>query len=223
MLRAIVFDLDGVLIDSEPLMRFAFEAVYRDFIGGGTPPIESYLEHMGESFPRIMDKLGLPHTLWEPYRALCQRHVDHIRLFPGSRDFLERASAVGLQMGILTGKDRLRTLQILEHFDLGRFFQVVVASDELRNPKPHPEGILCVLDRLGCRAAEALMVGDSVNDILCAQQAGVKAAAVTWGIKPERLRTLCRPDYLASDWGSLWQFVLDMGGDSGAPREPAAV
>ncbi len=47
MLKAIIFDLDGVLIDSEPLMRLAFETAYRQVLGEGEPPIEAYLEHMG--------------------------------------------------------------------------------------------------------------------------------------------------------------------------------
>jgi phosphoglycolate phosphatase-like HAD superfamily hydrolase len=46
-------------------------------------------------------------------------------------------------------------------------------------------------------------VGDSVNDILCAQAAGVRSVAVTWGTKPERVRTLCTPDHIVDDWGSL--------------------
>ena len=207
MLKAIIFDLDGVLIDSEPLMRFAFETSYRRVIGDGTPPIEAYLEHMGESFPRIMDQLGLPHTLWPPYLELCQKHIDHITLFPKSRELLEWASSLNLKLAILTGKDRMRTLQILDHFGLSHFFEVVVASDQLRHPKPDPEGMLCSLELLECSAEEAVMIGDAVSDITCAQRSGVTAIAVTWGIKPERVQTLCRPDYIIQDWDALFHLL----------------
>lgn len=220
-LKAIVFDLDGVLIDSEPLMRFAFEVSYRRIMGDGPPPIEAYLEHMGESFPRIMDQLGLPHTLWQPYRELCQQHIDRIELFPRSRELLEWATSMRLQMAILTGKDRVRTLQILEHFDLAHFFRAVLASDQLQRPKPDPEGMLRSLELLGCAAEEAVMIGDSVSDILCAQRCGVAAVAVTWGIKPTRVQTLCRPDYVVHEWEELFGLLRRLcrtPADASAPQ-----
>jgi len=208
MLKAIVFDLDGVLIDSEPLMRFAFEMCYREHIEDGPAPIEAYLEHMGESFPRIMDRLGLPHSLWEPYRKLCQEHVDQIRVFPQGRTLLERLRAEGLKLAVLTGKDRQRTLHTLEHFGLIHYFHEVIASDELTFPKPHPEGIFRAVKLLGCSTREAVMIGDSVSDILCAQQAGVTSIAVTWGIKPERVQTMCEPDFITHQWEELRELLF---------------
>lgn len=208
MLRAVIFDLDGVLIDSEPLMRFAFEQCYQQVVGDTEPPIEAYLEHMGESFPRIMQQLGLPLSLWQPYRDLCRRHLDKIKLFPAAKPLLERLRSSNLKLALLTGKDRQRTVQLLEYFELDRFFDLVLASDQLRNPKPDPEGMLRVLDHLACQADQAIMIGDSVSDIVCAQRAGVGAIAVSWGIKPERVQTLCRPDYIVHSWQALTHLLL---------------
>lgn len=210
MLKAVVFDLDGVLIDSEPLMRFAFEATYRLVIGEGIPPIESYLEHMGESFTAIMDHLGLPYTMWAPYREMCQKNIDRIKVYDEGRELLEWARGCGLKMAVLTGKDGVRTVQILEYFNLIHHFAAVVSSDQLSNPKPHPEGMTLTLELLECRPDEAVMIGDSVSDILCAQRAGVEAVAVTWGTKPERVQTLCHPDYVVHDWRSLFQLLSKM-------------
>jgi AHBA synthesis associated protein len=211
MLQAIIFDLDGVLIDSEPLMRFAFAASFQRILGHAqAPPIEAYLEHMGESFPRIMDQLGLPHSLWAPYVELCRQHIDQITLFAQTRELLCWARSLGLKLAILTGKDRLRTLQILEHFALTAFFDAVVASDQLRLPKPDPEGMLHTLKLLDCAPSEAVMIGDAVSDILCAQRSGVRAIAVTWGIKPERVQTLCRPDYIVHDWQALFHVLRQL-------------
>jgi len=216
MLKAVIFDLDGVLINSEPLMRFAFEASYRQVIGAGAPPTETYLEHMGESFPRIMDHLKLPHTLWEPYRKICQENLDLVTVFPESRRLLERLKSMRMKLSLLTGKDRARTLQTLEYFDLLEFFDEVIASDQLRFPKTNPEGILLALELMNCAPEEAVMIGDAVNDILCAQRAGVPSVAVTWGIRPELVQTLCEPNHIVHKWDELQHLLLDMrqGGES---------
>lgn len=213
MLKAVIFDFDGVLIDSEPLMRLAFADSYRRVVGDGPPPVEAYLEHMGESFPRIMDRLNLPHALWEPYKEFSRQNIARIKLFPGSREMLDWNRTASLKSGLLTGKDRGRTLQLLEHFGLREFFEVVIASDELNQPKPHPEGVLRMLGELGCAPSQAVMVGDGVNDIVCAQEAGVRAVAITWGTKPERVQTLCRPDYVAHDWEALRRILEGLSAD----------
>jgi AHBA synthesis associated protein len=170
MLKAVIFDLDGVLIDSEPVMRIAFEESYRRVMGQGTPPIEQYLEHMGESFPRIMDHLGLPHALWQPYREAWQRHQREMKLFPECVDVLKWARRQQLKLGILTGKDRARTLLVLDQFGLTGFFDVVVGSDQLRCAKPDPEGMYASLAALQAAPEEAVMIGDAVSDIECAQR-----------------------------------------------------
>ena len=213
MLRAVIFDFDGVLIDSEPLMRLAFADSYRRVVGDGPPPVEAYLEHMGESFTRIMDRLNLPHALWDPYKEFCRENIAQISLFSGARELLDWTRSADLRSGLLTGKDRERTLQILEHFELRKLFEVVIASDELSRPKPHPEGVVRMLRELGCGPAQAVMVGDAVNDIVCAQEAGVRAIAVTWGTKPERVQRLCRPDYVAHDWAALREILEGLSAD----------
>jgi phosphoglycolate phosphatase-like HAD superfamily hydrolase len=97
----------------------------------------------------------------------------------------------------------VRTAETLDHFGLGSATDLVIASDDLEMPKPHPEGLRRILDHFGTDPEDAVMVGDSVNDILCAEEAGVGSIAVTWGTRPDRVRTLCHPDHVVDDWVSL--------------------
>jgi 3-amino-5-hydroxybenzoic acid synthesis related protein len=206
-LRTVIFDLDGVLIDSEPLIRFAFEEAYRQVVGNDAAPIEEYLQYMGEPFPKIMGYLGLPNALWEPYLLLWQQHINRVQIFPAARELLEWARSRGFQLAILTGKERARTDLILAHLNIEQFFDVVMTSDQVDHPKPDPEGIRLILRTLNCPAEAAVMIGDAVSDVLCAQNANVRAIAVTWGIKPERIRTLCSADYYVRSFQEL-QSVL---------------
>lgn len=176
----------------------------------GEPPLDEFFNYMGESFPRIMDRLGLPHTLWQPFREISQNNIEHIKLSPAVKPLLTRLAAYKVKLAILTGKDSQRTHNILKYFALDHFFDCVVASDQLRYPKPNPEGILRILNTLHTPAVQAVMIGDAVSDILCAQQAGVRAIGVTWGMKPERIQTLCRPDYLVHEWATLETLLLDL-------------
>ena len=191
-------------------MRFAFAESYRQVIGEGSPPIEEYLNHMGKSFIHIMDCLGLPHSLWQPFREISQNNLEMIQLFSGTQPLLQRLSDYNVQLAILTGKDSYRTGKILDYFGITHFFDYVLASDQLNYPKPNPEGMFRILNTLDSAPQEAVMIGDAVSDILCAQQALVIAVGVTWGIKPERIQTLCQPDYLVNDWGQLEHLLIGM-------------
>jgi AHBA synthesis associated protein len=205
--QAIIFDLDGVLVDSEELIRFAFERSFAEIIGDDEPPTELFLEHMGEYFPVIMDALGRPHTLWEPFKRISTTHRDLLRPFPGARPFLTELRSQGLRIGVLTGKDRTRTLDVLEHLHLRALVDVVVAGDDTDRAKPDPSAMRLALQQFDVPASRAIMVGDSVSDIECARAAGVKAIAVGWGIRPERLLQTCLPDEIARSWQELRSMV----------------
>ena len=209
-LQAVVFDLDGVLIDSEPVMRFAFQESYNLVVGDGPAPLEDFLSLMGRGFSEILDELSLPREMQPVYETICTRHVEEVALVPGTVEFLVRIGSISLGMAVLTGKNRVRTHCILRRFRLGRFMQVVLTSDDVLRCKPYPDGILQIATRLRTATDQLLMVGDSVNDIRCAQSAGAKAAAVSWGIRPELLKTGCKPDYTVDDWDELYELLVHL-------------
>lgn len=207
MRKLVIFDLDGVIVDSEPLMRYAFHQAYSETVLGGEPPIEEFFQHMGKSLSVIADHLGLPQSFCVAYREICERNVHRISLFPGIEDVLLAFEAQRTPMAILTGKEERRAKQILKHFQLDRFFFPVIASDLLRHAKPHPVGIQTILTAHRCNPIDAVMVGDAVSDIQCAQRAGITAVAVTWGIKPDHMLEWCEPDFVVHDPDDLFDLL----------------
>jgi pyrophosphatase PpaX len=92
-----------------------------------------------------------------------------------------RLDAAGKTLGLVTSKMRGGALKGLRLAGLEMAFDVVVGSDEVTNPKPHPEPVLLALERLGRRPADTVFIGDSRHDLECGRAAGVKTAAVLWG------------------------------------------
>ncbi len=201
-LKLVVFDFDGVIINSEPLMREALAHSYRQFFEGPVP-IDEYLSHMGLPFNHIMDAMGLPRELAEPYMAFSNMHLHRVEMFPGAYDCISRLRSASISTALLTGKDRTRTLAILKNLNLSDMLDMVVASSDLEHPKPHPEGLLRILEGLRSEPTETVMVGDSVNDIECSLAAGVDPIGVSWGTRPELLRRLRAPFKIVDDFDTL--------------------
>ncbi len=183
-MEAIFFDFDGVIIDSEPVMRIAFAEAYRIHYGEDSEcPIEEYLKHTGHSFPRIMQKMGLTTELFEDFRRVSINNMDKIKLFPGIIDVIINCKKNDQKLALITGKDSARTIQILKKFELYQYFDLLICSDMVKNPKPNPESIYRALNYFNIKSNQAIMIGDSLYDIVCAQRASVSTIAVLWGVE----------------------------------------
>lgn len=177
---AVVFDLDGVLVDSHEVMGRAFRLAYAEVVGDGPAPFAEYQRYQGLYFPEIMRRMALPLAMEEPFVRESYRLADQIPVVEGVVDLLTTLRHRGLRMAVATGKagprarSLLRTLGLIEHFDH------VVGSDEVVHPKPAPDIVLRALDLLDVPAEAAVVVGDAPADILSARSAGVTSVAATW-------------------------------------------
>ncbi len=181
MRKAAIFDFDGVIINSLDIQKQALHESYKIVVGKGTPSFREFLSHSGNSLENIFKNMNLPLEMVEHYRRISQEKVCTIKIYPGIREILTKLKDDEVICGLCTGKDRKRTLGILEKFGLEKFFSIVVCSDDVKHPKPHPDSLIHILNQLDIDAESALMIGDAKNDIKCAKNAGVKSIAVTWG------------------------------------------
>lgn len=185
---AVVFDLDGVLIDSRPQMEFVFRECYREFGHGGEPPLREFFHRMGMPLPDILRELGLPSGMSVRYREMSRQLYKQIRLVPGAYSALNTLSEAEVPTGLMTGKDRARTLEILSHFGLRHFLSGIVCGDDEYPGKPAPDGLLALAETFQTPPERVVIVGDSVLDVRCGLAAGSITAAVTWGFEsPERM------------------------------------
>ncbi|WP_410626680.1 HAD-IA family hydrolase [Amycolatopsis sp. cmx-8-4] len=193
-LRAIVFDLDGVLVDSFDVMRRAFTFAYREVVGSGEPPFAEYNRHLGRYFPDIMRIMGLPLEMEEPFVSESTRLTGDVPLFRGVPELLRLLHDHGVKLAVATGKAGWRARALLDHLGVLELFDHVLGSDEVARPKPAPDIVLKALELLDVAPEEAVMVGDAVTDLAAAKGAGVVAVAALWGETDEVALLAAGPD-----------------------------
>lgn len=178
--RAVVFDLDGTLVDSMPMVLRGYAHALAPYLGPLTH--EEILPRLGGPPQRFFEE-----TISDPSHSAAalarlvdyfHEHWDLIQPFPGAADLLEHLQKSGVKVGIWTGRDRVSTEQILRHHGLAGFVAEMVCGDDLPSHKPDPEGLRTVLARLGVPAADALFAGDSDVDLLGGVDAGVQTIII---------------------------------------------
>ncbi|MCD1259372.1 HAD-IA family hydrolase [Paenibacillus athensensis] len=195
-MQYILFDLDGVLIDSEHVIKTAFTLSYHKVVGDGVPPVEEYLTHMGDSFENIMVKMNLPLVMKEHFQYYSRHLVGFIRPHRGIMALLRLLRANQYQMAVVTGKDRSRTVEILQKLKMDDYFLSVVAADDVERPKPEPDALIAAMRHIQAVPEQTIMVGDAPNDLIAAKRAGVRSCAVSWGVTPARQLIGFEPDFL---------------------------
>lgn len=177
---AVIFDLDGVIVDSYAVMSEAFAIAYAEVVGDGPAPFEEYRHHLGRYFPDIMRIMGLPAAMEEPFVRESYRLASQVTVFEGIAELLLTLRVRGLRLAIATGKSGSRARSLLDTLGLLPFFAHVIGSDEVARPKPAPDIVWHALDLLNVPASRTMMVGDAATDLVSAQGAEVISAAALW-------------------------------------------
>ena len=119
-----------------------------------------------------------------------------VKIFPGIEEMLGQLRQEGYKVGVVTSRTKDSTLFYMEKFGISHYFDAIVSCDDTGEHKPNPQPLLLGLEKLGAKAEEAVMVGDSSFDIRCANNAGVKSVLVDWRITggDDKLQE-CKIDY----------------------------
>nr|WP_245790622.1 HAD-IA family hydrolase [Streptomyces monashensis] len=183
-----IFDLDGVLVDSFTVMYEAFAIAYKEVVGEGPAPFDEYRRHLGRYFPDIMRIMGLPLEMEEPFVRESYRLASQVPVFDGVVELLTTLRARGFRLAVATGKSGPRARSLLGGLGLLPFFEHVIGSDEVARPKPAPDIVELALDLMGFTPEQAVMVGDAPTDIASAHGAGVASAGALWALsEPDEL------------------------------------
>jgi len=185
--RLLVFDLDGTLVDSKVDLANAVNVALASFdlpplphtviysyVGDGASALirRALPEEMADRLPEVLDR----------FLAYYRRHLlDTTRAYPGVGGALRKWEGI-YRMAVLTNKEVEMTREILSGLSLDHSFFVVRGGDSFGTKKPDPEGLLHILREAGVEAREAIMIGDSRNDVQAGKAAGTVTCGVTYGL-----------------------------------------
>lgn len=218
-LPALLFDLDGTLVDSVPDLQTAVNSVLAD---DGRPPLDraAVIGMVGNGARTLMERAytatgGLPaprhpgetvlESLYDRFMAVYGAHPSaQTTLYPGVVETLTALHAAGHPMAVVTNKPEQPAVALLKKLDLLKFFPVVIGGGSTPVLKPDPLPLTTALARLNATGGPAVMIGDSLNDSAAARAAGLPSVCVTFGYCHGPLESL-GADALIDDFTQLPQ------------------
>lgn len=201
-IRGVIFDMDGVLVDSEPFICEAARTMFRETYDVDLPP-EDFLPFVGAGEDRYIGGPGEKHGLsmdlprdkartYEIYLQIIQDRLDPL---PGVVEFVEYLRNRGIRCAVATAADHVKMAGNLREIGLGEdTFDAIVTGSDVKRKKPHPDGFLLAAERLELAAELCMVVEDAPNGVKAAVAADSRCLGLTTSFSTEQL------EQAGADW-----------------------
>ena len=182
MLEAVIFDMDGVIINSEPLHYEANQKLFDKL--GFSVPINEYSNYIGISTEKMWEDLRDKYDLNESLDKLTDKHREHTHKFirenmngkeiPGIKKILEELTDAKVKTAVASSSSKDLIETVIKGFDLCKYFDVLVSGEEVEKGKPNPDIFLLAAKKLKVNIRNCIVIEDSTNGVKAAKKAGAK-------------------------------------------------
>ncbi|MCW8887117.1 MAG: phosphoglycolate phosphatase [Motiliproteus sp.] len=206
---AVVFDLDGTLIDSVPSLAVAVDRMLvklqrpeagidkvRQWVGNGAAVLVQRALSGSVKVAEDLDEALAEQALAVFLEAYADCASEGTVLYPGVKDFLDNMQSRQMPMAVVTNKPLRFVPEILTTLSIDHYFQLLVGGECLTHKKPHPEPLLHAARKLGVKPQQLLMIGDSKHDVNAARNALCSVVGVTYGYNHGQPIVDCGPDWV---------------------------
>ncbi|MEM0156955.1 MAG: HAD-IA family hydrolase [Thermoplasmataceae archaeon] len=207
LIRAVLFDMDGTLLDSETLSERATNYGFREILGREVTA-EEHSQLIGRPVKKILSQWfpDKGETIYDTGRMYFMSRLSSVETYPGIRQVLEKLSR-SYSIGVVTSSHRSDAQNLLTVSGLLSYIRLYVGQEDTEYQKPDPEPLILALKRLGVSSDEALYVGDQPYDIIAAHEAGMAAAGALWGSGNSERLEMYHPDSLLKKPEDIFDFI----------------
>lgn len=198
MFKGVLFDLDGTIINSNELVIKSFQYAFKKLLNKDIPR-EEVVQTFGEPLRSAMTRYDEKNSnlLVNTFRAFNEsNHDKFVSKFQGVEEGLKSLKAMEVKLAVVTSKRKKMALRGLKLLDIYKYMDVIVSPEDTDKHKPLGDPALKACELLNILPTEAIMVGDSHNDILCGKNAGCKTCLVKYTALPLESLMKYEPDYI---------------------------
>lgn len=208
--KTLLFDMDGTVIDTDPLLKESFHILYDKYRHGIYTPEEKIWYFSGPPIKKTLAKefpdLDIEFIFKEFSKVSESLYQTHTFKYEHSKEVLLELKKAGYQLGIVTNKIHRLAEYALKCVDLENIFDVIIGYEDVINPKPDKEGIIKAINLFNSDIDSTIYIGDNASDILSADNASVDSCLVTWG--PRKIDENIKPTFKVNSYLDLKEKLI---------------
>ncbi len=209
----VLFDLDGTILYTDELILESFKWVFKKYKPEHTLSREELLSFLGPSLKASFEKYfdpSMTQELIEYYREFNhEKHLDYVYVYKTVVETLEYLKNQGYPLAIVTTKFKVAAMIGLDTFNLTKYFDTVIALDDVEVTKPDPQGVNLAMKNLG--VTKGVMIGDNTVDILAGKNAKIHSIGVKWTPKGYQSMEKLGPDLMIDEMAEIIPFIEKEG------------